>query len=185
MDDTPSLLRALLAYVWAPALALAGVLDWTLHRQQRIELTAGLKESALHLVMIAAVGSGLLAALMLQTTAGVLLLILLLALLHEGLYLLDLNVALARRRIPLLEQWVHGFQHLLPWAGVAAMVALAPGQAAALVGRGAEPPDWSWRWAESPPPAAYVGTLLAAALVLNILPFAEESWRCLRAAQRR
>ena len=115
MDDTPSLLRALLAYVWAPALALAGVLDWTLHRQQRIELTAGLKESALHLVMIAAVGSGLLAALMLQT----------------------------------------------------------------------EPPDWSWRWAESPPPAAYVGTLLAAALVLNILPFAEESWRCLRAAQRR
>lgn len=185
MDDTNSLLRALLAYAWAPALALAGALDWALHRQQHIELTAGLQESVLHLIMMAAVGSGLLAALLLQTTAGVLLLIGLLALLHEGLYLVDLKVALASRPIPLAEQWVHGFQHLLPWAGVAGMVALAPGQAAALIGQGIEPADWSWRWAASPPSTLYLSTLLAAALMLNIVPFAEESWRCLRAWQRR
>ena len=42
-------------------------------------------------------------------------------LLHDGLYLLDLRVALARRSIPVLEQWVHGFQHLLPWAGLAGL----------------------------------------------------------------
>ena len=182
--DSRALILQLLAYAWAPALVAAGFIDWTLHRHQRIEQNAGLRESLLHLLMIGLVGTGLLAAMLLHTSASVLLLLVAVVLLHELCYLADLHVALPRRKIPLPEQWVHGFQHLLPWAGLAGVAARAPEQTMALLGRDGTP-DWSWRWVEPMPSSAYLATLLGAALVLNIVPFVEESWRCLRVWQRR
>lgn len=179
-----ALLLHLLAYVWAPALVAAGFIDWVLHRRQRIEQTAGVRESLLHLLMIGLIGAGLLAAMLLDTSASVLLLLLTAVLLHELCYLADLHVALPRRQIPLAEQWVHGFQHLLPWAGLGGVAARAPEQTLALLGQGGQQPDWSLRWAEPMPSSAYVATLLGAALLLNIGPFFEETWRCLRVRQR-
>ena len=128
-DASATVVQALLAYVWAPLLVLAGALDWACHRRLRIEFTSGLRESALHLLMLALLGTALLAGLLLQPTAALLLLLAVAVLLHDGLYLLDLRVALARRSIPVLEQWVHGFQHLLPWAGLAGLLALFAGSA--------------------------------------------------------
>ena len=181
MDGTASLLQSLLAFVWAPALVMAGVLDWALHRHLRIEASAGLPETLLHLVMLALLGSAILGALFLAPTAGMLAVLLALVLLHEAVYLLDLRVALARRDIPAMEQWVHGFQHLLPWAGLAGVMALSPGQALALAQLPGEVADWSLRLKPQPPPWAYVGALLAASAVFNVLPFAEENWRAWRA----
>jgi hypothetical protein len=184
VGDSRSLLMNLLAYAWAPSLVAAGFIDWALHRHQRIERTAGLRESLLHLLMIAMIGTGLLAAMLLDTTASVLVLLSVVVLLHEACYLADLHVAPPRRQIPLAEQWVHGFQHLLPWAGLAGVAARAPEQTRALLGRPDVIIDWSWRWAEPMPSPIYVAALLGTALVLNIAPFAEESWRCLRVRQR-
>lgn len=180
---TASLLQALLAFGCVPLLAAAGVLDWALHRQQRIEHSAGLRESLLHLLMIGLLGSAILAALLLQPTAGLLALLSGLLLLHELSYLADLKVATARRRIPVLEQWVHGFQHLLPWAGLAGLMALSPAQALALLQWPGEVADWALR-VKPEPPWVYTGVLLAVTLVLNVLPFVEEAWRCMRAGRR-
>lgn len=180
MDDTASLLQAMLAFVWAPLLIAAGVMDWALHRMQRIEFTAGLRESLLHLAMLVLVGSAILAAALLETTAGLLALLILVVLLHDLSYLADLKVALASRKIPVAEQWVHGFQHLLPWAGLACLLALAPGQALGLLQVSGHEADWGLRLKEQPP-WGYTAGLLVASLLLNVLPFAEEAWRSWKA----
>ncbi|MGQ3055449.1 MAG: diguanylate cyclase [Roseateles sp.] len=184
MDDGTTVIQALLAWVWTPALVMAGALDWACHRHLRIEYSAGLSESLLHLLMLAEVGAALLAALFLQPTAGLFVLIALALLLHEATYALDLRVALARRRIPAVEQWVHGFQHVLPWAGLAGLMALSPGQAQALLALGGEAPEWSLRLKATPPHPVYTAATLTAALLFNGLPFVYEAWRSLRARQR-
>lgn len=180
-EDSATVLEALLAWVWLPLLLGAGLLDWACHRRLRIEHTAGLRESLLHLVMLAVVGSALMAALLLQPTAGLFLLIFVALVLHDLAYAADLRVALARRRIPALEQWVHGFQHLLPWAGLAGLLALAPGQALAVLGSSPEPVDWALRW-KTPPPWGDAARVAAAALLCNGLPFLDETRRAWRAA---
>lgn len=184
MHDSADLVRLLLAFVWVPLLMLSGVLDWACHRHLRIEHTAGLHESLLHLVMVALIGTAILAALYLDPTAGLLCVLLAALVLHDITYAMDLRVALASRTIPALEQWVHGFQHLLPWAGLAGIMALAPEQTLALVGASDTPPDWSLRLKSPLPPAAYTAALLAGALVLNVLPFLSEARRSARAAAR-
>lgn len=184
MDDTASLLQALLAFVWAPLLVAAGVLDWALHRAQRIEFTAGIAESTLHLAMLVLVGSAILAALLLEPTAGLLAGLIAVVLLHDLSYLVDLRVALAKRRIPVLEQWVHGFQHLLPWAGLSCLLALAPDQTLALLQRPGYTADWALRF-KTDPPWTYTAVMFFISMLLNVLPFCEEAWRCLRVAQRR
>jgi len=191
MNDTAALLQALLAYAWAPLLVAAGVIDWSLHRAQHIELTAGFAESALHLLMCAMVGSAILAALLLEPTAGLLALLIAAVLLHDLTYLADLRVALASRRIGIAEQWVHGFQHLLPWAGLSCVMALSPEQTVALLhlppgllGDGAaQAADWSLRF-KADPPWTYTLVLVAVSLVLNVLPFIEEAWRGWQVRQR-
>jgi hypothetical protein len=182
--STASLLEAMLAFVWAPLLVAAGVMDWALHRAQRIEFTAGLRESMLHLLMLALVGGAILAALLLEPTAGLFALLAGVVLLHDLSYLADLRIALARRTIPVAEQWVHGFQHLLPWAGLACLLALAPGQALALLQLPGHVAEWDIRFKQHPP-WKYTLWLLAASLLLNVLPFLEEAWRSAKAASRR
>lgn len=184
MDSTATVLQNLLGFVWAPLLVLAGLLDWACHRQQRIELTAGLAESLLHLLMLGVVGTALLAALLLEPTAGLFGLILLALLLHEVSYIVDLNVALSRRRIPVVEQWVHGFQHLLPWVGAAGLLALSPSQALALLPWSGQQADWALRLKAEPLPWPYTLSLLSAALLFNVLPFLSEALRSARAARR-
>jgi hypothetical protein len=41
-------------------------------------------------------------------------------------------------------------------------------------------PDFSLRGKEQPWPAAWLWCAFAAALVFNVLPMAEETWRCVR-----
>ncbi|KQY86859.1 hypothetical protein [Pelomonas sp. Root1444] len=184
MNDSAAIVQGLLAFVWAPLLVLAGVLDWACHRRLRIEHTSGLRESLLHLLMLALLGTAILGGLFLAPTAGLFALVLAALLLHEAAYATDLQVALASRRIPALEQWVHGFQHLLPWAGLAGLLALAPGQTLALIGQSSEAPDWALRLKSPLPPWPYTIALLAAALLFNGLPFLAEAWRSARAAAR-
>lgn len=180
IHDSADFIRLLLGFVWVPLLMLAGLLDWACHRHLRIEYTAGLRESALHLVMLALLGTAILAALYLEPTAGLLCLLLAALVLHDITYAADLRVALARREIPALEQWVHGFQHLLPWAGLAGIMALAPGQTLALLGLASQPADWQLRLKSPLPPAAYTAALITAALLLNVLPFLSEARRSAR-----
>ena len=129
----------------APLWLVVGFLDYACHRQQRIEATAGLHESNLHLLMLAELGAGVIVALFLELNAIALALLLLACVAHEFTVLRDLSYAQSRRRIPWFEQWVHGLQQAVPWVAFAALVLLHWPQALALVGLGDAPADWRLR----------------------------------------
>ena len=149
---------------------LAGFTDWLLHRHARIDVTAGSRESLLHLVMAGEMGAVLLAFLWLPATCAVLGVCLALLLLHELTVYVDLRWAVPRRHVGPLEQLVHSAQELLP------LVALV--------------------WWATASPASSGGTVLATALPLGfvvaahaggallLVLYLEELQRCCRAERR-
>lgn len=183
MDETAVLLQDLLLYVLIPMWLLAGFADYCCHRIWHIEYSAGVKESRLHLLLLAELGIGLLAALLLEINAAVLALLVAACISHELTVWWDLSYAASCRRIPVPEQWVHGLQQAIPWAALAALMLLHPAQALALLGLGSAEPDWSLRLKAVPLPLPYLAGLIAAALLFVLLPFLSEYRRCRR--QRR
>jgi hypothetical protein len=180
-DPTARLLQDLLLYVLLPLWMLAGFADWLCHRVQRIEHSAGVKESLLHLLMLAELGLGISAALLLEVDAAVLVLLIACAVTHELTMWADLAYAAAKRSIPAAEQWVHGLQQSLPWIGLVALMVVHREQALALVGLGAAQPDWSWRWKQPPLPASVLVAIFSAAVAGVVVPFLLELRRCLKA----
>lgn len=182
MDRTVFLLINSLLYGLMPAWLLAGFGDYCCHRFQHIEHATGLKESILHLAMLAELGVGLICALLLEINAAVFVVLLVSCVSHELTLWWDLAYAAARRPIPVPEQWVHGLQQAIPWAGLVALGLLHPAQFQALVGLGDTPADWSLRVKPDPLPATYLASLAGAALLLVLLPFIEEYRRCRRSS---
>jgi hypothetical protein len=180
MDDTARALQWLLLHVLLPLWMLAGLADWACHRQQRIEHSAGLKETLLHWLMLMELGVGILVALLLQVNAATLLLMLAACIAHELTMWWDLSYASSRRVIPAVEQWVHGVQLALPWVGWFSLAALHPQQAMALFDPGAGVADWQLQLKTPQLPMHIIVAVLVGACVLVLLPFAQELWRCLR-----
>jgi hypothetical protein len=178
MDATAALLQQLLLCGVLPLWLLAGFGDWLCHRVQHIETSAGLGESMLHWLMLAELGVGIAAALLLDVTAAVLVLLVVACIAHELTLWRDLFFAAARRRIAVPEQWVHGLQLALPWVGLAALLVIHRDQALAAVGLGSAAADWDWRWKNPPLPAGTLAAIAAGAVAFVLLPFAEEWRRC-------
>jgi hypothetical protein len=179
-DTTALLIQQLLLLVLVPVWLLAGLGDWLCHRVQHIEHSAGLKESLLHLLMLAEMGIAVGAALLLQINAAVLVLMLTAGVAHELTTWWDLAYAQSRRVIPPLEQWVHSLQIVLPWTALIALALVHRDQALAVIGLGTSAADWQWRLKNPPLPAGHVAAVAAGALLLVGLPFAEECRRCWR-----
>jgi hypothetical protein len=172
-------------YGAVPLWALAGLADWFCHRRQKMELTAGIGESLLHLLMLAILGPALVAALLLELNAMLLSLLLLAALAHEGVFWWDLFYASSRRTITPVEQWVHSVQFAVPWVGVVGLLLLHREQALAIIGAADVLADWSFRAKSEPLPATYVAAVVSVGLLFECLPFAEELARCYRARRPR
>jgi len=185
MDETSRLLEQLLLCVLLPLWLLAGLADWACHRVQRIEHSAGVKESLLHLAMLAEIGPAIVAALALQPTAGLLVWLLLACIAHELTTWWDLVYASSRRRIPPYEQWVHSLQLASPWIGWATLAVAHRPQALAAFGLGDVAPDWGLRWRDPPLPAAVWFAVLAGATALVVAPLTGEYLRCRRADRSR
>ena len=185
MDATAELLQRLLLYAVLPLWMLAGFGDWLCHRVQHIENSAGVKESALHWLMLAELSVGITAALLLQIDAAVLTLLLAAAVAHELTTWRDLSYAASHRRIAVPEQWVHGLQFSLPWVALVLLAVIHRDQALAAVGLGPAQADWRLRWKEPALPAGMLAALALAAVLLVLLPFAEEFRRCRLAARER
>jgi len=154
---------------------VAGSVDWWCHRRTRIEATSGLAECAFHWALLALGGSALLLALWLQPSPLLIGLLLAAWLSHQGLTWLELRYVVQRRDVTPFEQMVHSFLEAIP-LGLIVVVGIDM----AVHGAPAESP-----WALQPRPlAAHAPAALlaygAAALVLVLLPFAEEAWRCHR-----
>jgi hypothetical protein len=180
MQRLPDLIALVLMAGLAPVWLLAGLADYACHRIQRIESNAGVRESVLHLLMLAELGMGIFVALFLQLTAAAYALLVTACVAHELTTLADLAYAESRRRIPWYEQWVHGLQQALPWTGLVLLMLVGAPQALALFGLGSEPADWSLRWKDHPLPVAFVAGFPAASVLMVGLPFAEEFARCSR-----
>ncbi len=183
MDATAQLIEHLLLVVLLPIWMLAGLADWACHRHEHIEATAGWKEPALHLLMIGELGLAVLVVLWCEVTASVLLIVLAACVLHEITMWCDLGYANARRRIPTVEQWVHGVQIALPWIGFAALAIVHREQLLAIVGWGSAAPDWSLRLRTPPVPVEAKAAVLVGAATLVVLPFLQE-WQRARALTR-
>jgi hypothetical protein len=178
VDPTAHLLERLLLGALLPVWMLAGLADWACHRRERIEDSAGWKESALHLLMIGELGLAVVLVLWCQVTATVLMLVLAACVLHEITLWCDLTYASTRRVIPPIEQWVHGLQMGLPWLGLLTLCIAHRAQTLAILGLGSDSPDWSLRWRDPPVPAEAKAVVLVGALLLVVLPFLQEWQRC-------
>lgn len=178
MDATAHLLERLLLGALLPVWMLAGFADWACHRRERIEVSAGWKESALHLLMIGELGVAVILLLWCEVTATVLLLVLAACVLHEITLWIDLTYANAKRVIPPIEQWVHGLQMGLPWLGLLTLCIAHRGQSLAILGLGPETADWALRLRDPPVPTGAKAAVLVGAATLVLLPFLQEFQRC-------
>lgn len=182
MLDLADPVRLMLAYGVLPLWLVAGLADWWCHRRTDIGRTAGLRESLLHLVLFGLMGAAVLAVLLLQVNAGVLLLAAGLWLAHQFVTWLELRYVLARRRVGPFEQMVHSALEWLPLLGLA-LLALLHVHRWLQVPEGASV-EFALRWrsaAEDPTSGAWaVWPAIAAVAVVNGLPLTEELLRCLR-----
>lgn len=178
--STETLLAAVIMYAAVPAWLLAGFGDYLCHRAARIEHSSGLKESLLHVAQLAEVGLPALVALLFEINALVLLLMLAGLLLHEATAVWDVAYADMRRKVSTVEQHVHGLLERLPWFAFVMLTILHWQSATA--GLGGE--GFALAAKARPLPTAYVAGVLSAVVLLGVLPFGEEIFRCWRARKK-
>jgi hypothetical protein len=166
----------LLVYIVLPLWVLAGFADYLCHRASDMEHATGARESLIHWLMVAEVGLPLGLAVFFRINALLLLLMIVSLVIHEMTGYLDLKIAMATRKVTILEHQVHSFLEILPLTAVLLIMALHWPQTQALFGFGKETADFSLgskqmpRWGEIMPPA--LGFIF-----LVIVPYAEEFWR--------
>jgi hypothetical protein len=178
MTDPGILIRAYLLYFIIPLWLVAGLADYLLHRQTKIEETSGIKESLLHAVELGETGIAIVAGLLLEINALVLLVMLIALVMHAATALWDTRYAIHRRYVGALEQHVHSFLEVLPVMAVSFVTILHWSQFLALIGLGSEPPRFDLQFKSTPIPVSYLVSLSIAVVMVAILPYAEELWRC-------
>src|SRR5262245_436331 len=104
--ETGDILRGMLMYFVLPLWLAAGFADYLCHRATHIERTSGWKESALHLLQFAEMGVAVLAALFLEITSAVILIMVVCLVLHELTAIWDVRYADATREVTPTEQHV-------------------------------------------------------------------------------
>lgn len=166
-----------------PLWIAAGLADWACHRRSAIEHTSGLAENLFHWVLLAEGGAALLATLLLEIDAGVLLVVFAAFVAHELTTYLELRYTVPLRNVGPLEQMVHSLLEILPLVLLALLAAMAWDEVRALFGAGT--PDFGLRAKAEPWPATYLLGVAAAVAAFNLLPMAEEGLRCLRARSRK
>lgn len=174
-----------LMYIVMPLWLAAGFTDWLCHRATHIEVTSGVRESLIHLLMFAEVGIPLLAALFLQVNAGILSLMILAFFIHDLTALWDVSYAVTARWVSPIEQHVHSFLEMVPLMALLLVISRHWGQFLALFGFGEEPPSFQLAWKQEPLPTGYVVVMLASIVLLELVPYAEELWRCARNREER
>jgi len=179
------LTKACLMYFVVPLWIAAGFADWLCHRASHIERNAGARESLLHLLLLGESSIPVLAALFLEINAGVLALALTALVLHQITAMVDVGYATTVRVVTPNEQHVHGFLEVIPLMAMVLVVILHWPQFLSLFGLGPERADFSINLKDPPLPLPYLVAVLAAIFLLDVAPYLEELWRCLRASRPR
>jgi hypothetical protein len=174
-----------LMYIVMPVWLAAGFADWLCHRATHIEVSSGTRESLIHLLMFAEVGIPLLAALFLQVNAGIISLMILAFFIHDLTALWDVSYAVTARWVSPVEQHVHSFLEMVPLMALLLVIARHWGQFRALFGFGEEQPSFQLAWKQESLPTGYIVTILVLIVLLELAPYAEELWRCIRNREER
>lgn len=179
--DTAQATQYVVMYFVVPVWLAAGIADYICHRASNIARTSGPMESLIHLLMLAEIGVPVLLGLTMEINALVIGVMILAFFAHEATALWDVSFAVEWREVTPIEQHVHSFLELIPLMALSLVIVLNWDQFLALFGYGSAVADFSIQFKKPPLPIGYVLGVLAAIAILEILPFAEELWRCLRA----
>ncbi len=166
-----ALLWNLLGLGVLPAWLAAGGADWLCHRRTRIQQTSGARESALHLLLFIEIAIPAIAALWLEITAAMLLLMAMGVLAHMLTSWMDTAFAQPRRLIAPIEQQVHSWLEMLP---LFALVIVATLHTAEFV-----EPRWTFALRE-PPLAGGLRWAILLGFAAGAAMIIEEWIRCLR-----
>ncbi len=178
--QTAALLELLLMFVIVPVWLVAGLGDYLCHRAMHIEHTSGVRESLLHLMQFTLVGVPLLAVLLLEVDSAILLIMFAGLALHQATAVWDVRYANGTRRVPPVEQHIHGILEMIPFAAAAIVTILHWPQFVALVGAGDA--TFTIGLKRQPLPGWYIAGVMAGVAVLGVLPYGEELLRTVRTA---
>ncbi|GAB7029627.1 diguanylate cyclase [Streptomyces sp. NPDC021749] len=177
--------RRFLLYGVLPLWLVPSVADWAMHRRTRIEDTTGVRESAVHALMLTEAGVPLAMGLLARINPLVLTVMGGAALAHAATALWDVSLADGERELHPVEQHIHSFLEVLPLTALAFLCTLHADQTRAALRGGRGPDDWKLRPKEKPLSARYLAGLGLGVGACVVLPYAEEMTRCVRAARRR
>lgn len=170
-----------LLYGVLPAWFVPGVLDWLQHRRTRIERTAGVRESLIHLLMMAEIGVPITLALLAEISPLTLLVMFAALAGHEATALWDVRTAESSgRQVRPIEQHIHSFLEMLPFMALSGVGCLHGDEVRALVFGPRR--DFRLRRKRRPLPARYVAAVGAGVAGLIAVPYLEELVRCIRVA---
>jgi hypothetical protein len=183
--DVESVTVRYLMYVLLPAWFVPGIADYVMHRRTRIERTSGLRESAIHALMMTEISAPLLFTLLCEVNPLLLGISTAAAGAHEATAIWDVRSAVdGGREVRPAEQHIHSFLESLPFMAMSALLCLHWDQIADVwLGR-AGPAAWRLRLRRRRLPAGYLAGVLAGVASLIAAPYAEELWRCARARKR-
>lgn len=178
-----TVLWTLLAAVVLPVWWAGGLLDYAIHRRQRIEHTAGPYESALHLLQALEVGVPVLVVLFLEITATTFAVLLLAVVVHALTSWRDTCYATSVRLIGPAEQKAHAVLDMVPWFALALIAVIHRDALAALLVPGSA--DWRLRARNAPLEPAVIAYVLVGSIGAGVVPALLELARGRRAVATR
>ena len=181
MQDTVETTRYFVLYFAMPLWMLMGFADYLCHRATHIERTSGLKESLLHSLMLLEMGVPVVLCLYFDVTPLIVALMILFFFIHEATALWDIAVAQDQREIWLIETHIHSYLGVLPFMMGSFVICLNWNALLSLFGLSPNPLPFEFRLRDHQFPVSYHVLLNALLLVLLVIPYAEEGWRCYRA----
>lgn len=184
-DDAEAATRRILLYGVLPLWFVPSVADWAMHRRTHIEDTTGVRESAVHALMMTEAGIPVVAALVARINPLVLTTMGAAALAHGATAVWDVALASGDRELRPIEQHIHSFLEVLPLSAATFTAALHWDQVRAALRGGRSPDDWKLLPKDRPLPAPYLAGIAAAVGLFVVAPYTEEMVRCVRARRRR
>ena len=179
---TDVLLFNMILYLCLPLWLLMGFADYYCHRKSQIEFTTGMKESIYHAVMGIQIGIPVFLGLFFKINVLLLLLMILVLIFHEWVAHHDVKYALHKREISIMETHVHSFLEVLPFVIVGLIVCINWSAFVDLITL-----NWTNHFSlvvrEKPLDFWYVCGYVTLMLIADVVPFAEEFYRCWRHRQ--
>jgi hypothetical protein len=184
-DDVENANRRFLLYGVLPLWFVPAVADWVMHRRSDIEHTSGVRESAVHALMMTEAGIPVVAGLTARVNPLVLSLMGGAALAHGATALWDVSLATDKREVRPVEQHIHSFLEVLPLTAAAFTTCLHWDQVREVTKGAGHTDDWKLLPKQRPLPARYLAAIAAGVGLCVVLPYAEEMIRCVRARRDR